>query len=75
MGRLKFFVEQIISHKGDSRKKKITKAEFSEWEKESVFDGLRGLRLGQSFCNHFDITDYVLYYSLQDEYKTKNPLI
>jgi hypothetical protein len=46
------------------RQHRITEAEYSEWKRAFTFDGIRGARYGQSFCNHFDITDYVLYYKL-----------
>jgi len=42
----------------------ILQTEYDAWRNEFVFDGIRGLRYGQSFCNHFDITDYVLFYML-----------
>ena len=40
----------------------ITEADYSEWKRAFTFEGIKGLRYGQSFCNHFDITDYVLFY-------------
>jgi len=46
------------------RRHSILQAEYDAWRNEFVFDGIRGLRYGQSFCNHFDITDYVLFYML-----------
>lgn len=45
----------------------ITEAEYEQWKKLYTFDGLRGIRYGQSFCNHHGITDYLLYYSLDHE--------
>ena len=42
----------------------ILQAEYDAWRGEFVFDGIRGMRYGQSFCNHFGITDYVLFYML-----------
>jgi hypothetical protein len=36
--------------------------DYQQWCQESVFDVLRGLRYGQSFCNTFDITDNILFY-------------
>ena len=42
----------------------ILQTEYDAWRDEFVFDGIRGMRYGQSFCNHFDITDYVLFYML-----------
>ena len=46
------------------RRNSILQTEYDAWRDEFVFDGIRGLRYGQSFCNHFDITDYVLFYML-----------
>jgi len=46
------------------RRNSILQTEYDAWRNEFVFDGIRGLRYGQSFCNHFDITDYVLFYML-----------
>jgi hypothetical protein len=46
------------------RRNSILQAEYDAWRNEFVFDGIRGMRYGQSFCNHFDITDYVLFYKV-----------
>ena len=46
------------------RQHSITHAAYEAWRLNFTFDGIRGLRYGQSFCNHFDITDYVLFYKL-----------
>jgi hypothetical protein len=42
----------------------IPPAEYDAWKRAFTFEGIKGLRYGQSFCNHFDITDYVLFYVL-----------
>jgi len=46
------------------RQHSIDHAAYEAWRLNFTFDGIRGLRYGQSFCNHFDITDYVLFYKL-----------
>lgn len=50
----------------------ISAAEFDQWQNQVSFDLLRGLRYGQSFCNHFGVTDNILYYEFSwlnaDEY-------
>ena len=46
------------------RRNSILQAEYDAWRGEFVFDGIRGARYGQSFCNYFDITDHVLYYKV-----------
>jgi hypothetical protein len=52
--------------------KKITQAEFESWQAQASFDIIKGARYGQSFCNHFGITDNILYYEFSwlnaDEY-------
>jgi hypothetical protein len=45
----------------------VTEAAYENWKREFTFEGIRGARYGQSFCNHFDITDYVLYYKMDWE--------
>jgi len=45
---------------------KITEREFRAWN-HNVFahnGAHRELRIGQSFCNHFNVTDSELYYML-----------
>jgi hypothetical protein len=42
--------------------KQVTEAEYLQWARGFVFDGLRDQRYGQSFCNHFDIHDNILFY-------------
>jgi hypothetical protein len=46
------------------RQHSIAPAAYEAWRLNFTFDGIRGLRYGQSFCNHFDITDYVLFYKM-----------
>jgi hypothetical protein len=41
----------------------VSKKDFEQWKVEFSFEALKGLRYGQSFCNHFDITDNLLYYN------------
>lgn len=46
---------------------RITLDEYELWVKDFMWDALHGLRYGQSFCNHFNISDHLLYYSLNPE--------
>jgi hypothetical protein len=58
-------VEQMMhEHEHDQLIRKISRAEYDQWARGFVFEGLRNQRYGQSFCNHFDITDNILFYSL-----------
>ena len=45
----------------------IKLADYESWQKLYTFDALQDLRYGQSFCNHFGITDYVLFYKVDWE--------
>ena len=42
----------------------VSREAFELWQKDFIFEGLKGLRYGQSFCNHFGITDNLLYYTM-----------
>ena len=44
------------------RRNSIPPAEYDAWQRAFTFEGIKGARYGQSFCNHFNITDYVLFY-------------
>jgi len=37
--------------------------DFEQWKKDYTWEALHGIRYGQSFCNHFNITDNHLYYA------------
>jgi hypothetical protein len=41
----------------------ISRAEYDAWRRHFVFDGLRDLSYGESFCRYFDIRDNVLRFS------------
>jgi hypothetical protein len=43
--------------------KHVTEKEYLLWHSVYTFEGLKGIRYGQSFCNHFDITDNILFYT------------
>ena len=49
------------------RRNSIPPVEYEAWKREFTFEGIRGARYGQSFCNHFGITDYVLFYKVDWE--------
>ena len=46
----------------DPADRMITYQEYRDWQRGYIFDGLRSVRYGQSFCNHFSITDNILFY-------------
>ena len=61
---------------GPATPKKISRSDYDQWARGFVFEGLRNQRYGQSFCNHFDITDNILYFAGSvaeaDQYIQKN---
>lgn len=60
--------EQIIAF-ADSDKKirnPINRGDYEQWKKDYIWEALHGIRYGQSFCNHFGITDNHLYYAPGD---------
>ena len=68
-------VNQLHNLEERSEPIQVNKEQYESWKKEALFDGLRGLRYGQSFCNSFGITDNILYYKVNhadaDEYIRK----
>jgi hypothetical protein len=71
--------ESIMDQLNNSEKrmgpKHISQEQYEIWKKDAVFDGLRGLRYGQSFCNSFGLTDNILFFTMNhveaDEYIRK----
>jgi hypothetical protein len=68
-------IEQINNLAESSEPIKISLEQYEVWKKDALFDGLRGLRYGQSFCNSFGITDNILFFTMNhadaDEYIRK----
>jgi hypothetical protein len=68
-------VNQLTNSEENSEPKRITMEEYENWQKDALFDGLRGIRFGQSFCHSFDIHDNILFFTLNhvdaDEYIRK----
>ena len=58
-------LNQLLEHMQMASKsnpiKRITEKEYLLWQPAYTFEGLHGVRYGQSFCNHFDITDNILF--------------
>jgi hypothetical protein len=44
----------------------ISQEDYALWKKDFIWEALHGQRYGQSFCNHFGITDNHLYYAPGD---------
>jgi hypothetical protein len=42
--------------------KTVSLKEYQQWQELYTWDAIQDQRYGQSFCNHFDITDHRLFY-------------
>jgi hypothetical protein len=45
----------------------ITQEEYDQWKQQYLFQALKGHTFGRDFCDHFDILDYILYFSAIEE--------
>jgi hypothetical protein len=52
-----------LMSQGTNASAPIKLADYESWQKLYTFDALQDLRYGQSFCNHFNITDHRIYYN------------
>ena len=41
---------------------RVSEQQYDQWQREFSWHGLTGQRYGQSFCNYFGVTNYVLWY-------------
>ena len=57
----------MLARKGRTAQEELTRESFERWDREFIFLALQGQRYGQSFCNHFGITDNILYYEGRNE--------
>ena len=60
--------EQLVAFADQSDKVQppINRGDYDQWRKDYIWEALHGIRYGQSFCNHFGITDNHLYYASGD---------
>jgi len=69
-------VNELLQDRPGSKNRTISQGEYLEWKRGFVFEAMRNLSFGQSFCRYFDIRDNILYYagtmSDADEYIRKN---
>ena len=56
--------EQLVAFADQSGRinQAITQEDYEHWRHDYIWEALHGIRYGQSFCNHFGITDNHLYY-------------
>jgi len=59
------FAQQVaqLTRPAAPHRQRISQADYVIWRQQFTWDALQGQRYAQSFCNHFNITDYVLYYT------------
>lgn len=57
----------MVNMLGTKAKKTVTQAQYDKFKHEFVFDKLKGLTLGQAFCEKFEIRDYMLSSITNDE--------
>jgi len=48
-------------------KKTVTLEQYEQFKKEFVFEKLKGKRMGQAFCEKFEISDYMLSNLISEE--------
>lgn len=53
----------LVRPRSKDRRHFVSQHQYHDWQRQSVLDALKGLRYGQSFCNKFDITDNILFYT------------
>jgi len=55
--------ENLMVDLAVTRQRPVTRTEYDAWRRHFVFDGLRNLSYGESFCRYFEIRDNVLRFS------------
>lgn len=55
------WVVEALTNQDRGPPQRVTRREYQAWQSTVAWDLLRGLRLGQSFCQRFDIRDLWLY--------------
>lgn len=63
MSTMRQLVEDLmLARHGRIAKEDLTEDNYQRWDRGFIFDAMRDQRYGQAFCNHFGITDNLLYY-------------
>lgn len=47
--------------------KSISEQQYQHWQQNYLFDALKSMPMGESFCKQFDIKDYILIYALDGD--------
>ena len=62
------FMVQQLSNPVDKSNSRVCRKNFTTWQHEYIFDGIRGVHYGKSFCNKFGITDNILFFSADPDF-------
>ena len=63
MKAMSHMVDELMQDRRPEHKGYVPREAYEQWARGFVFEGLRNLRYGQSFCNRFGIQDNILFYS------------
>jgi hypothetical protein len=61
--------ESMVNELGNPGKEAVlvTQSQYNIWRAGYLFEAIKGIRYGQSFCNQFNITDNILFYDDRTE--------
>ena len=69
-------VNELLQDRQHSERRTVSLKAYQPWTRGFVFEAMRNLSYGQSFCRHFNIHDNILYYATTmadaDAYIMKN---
>lgn len=67
-------IVKLLETKIPSTIAQISRKDFESWDRENLFDQIKGVRYGHSFSNNFGIKDYILEFE-KDESLCRNYII
>ena len=56
-------VDIIMRDTGGIRTARVAWEDYLQWKREYLFDALRGIEYGRSFCDRFNVLDFRIFYS------------
>ena len=56
-------VRELMQDPPDTENRTVSRRDYEQWTRGFVFEAMRNLSFGQSFCRYFDIRDNILYYA------------
>jgi len=65
---MKHLVEELmLAQHGRTAQEELTAESYERWCRGYIFDAIKDQRFGQAFCNHFGVTDNLLFYERNTE--------